>query len=146
MTEPHWTAYVTACAVPLIGIFGVWIAYTQSKIARNKLKLDLFDRRMAVYEAADNTLREIYRHGKLSSEKQLEYVLNTKTARWLFPPHAAEYFDKTLWENINTLEMYNVELGEDWLSSDSDERRELIKSRVELNKWFFKQATELPSY
>jgi hypothetical protein len=48
--NPHWTAYVSAFAVPAIAVLGVFIALLQARTARNKLKLDLFDRRFAVYD------------------------------------------------------------------------------------------------
>lgn len=54
--DPHWTAYVTAVVVPVIALIAAWIAFRQWQIARNKLKLDLYDKRMAVCEVVRKTL------------------------------------------------------------------------------------------
>jgi hypothetical protein len=49
--EPHWTAYLSALLTPIVGLFGALIAYQQWRIARNKIKLDLYEKRFAIYEA-----------------------------------------------------------------------------------------------
>lgn len=49
--EPHWTAYLSALLTPIVGFFGALIAYLQWRIARNKIKLDLYEKRFAIYEA-----------------------------------------------------------------------------------------------
>jgi len=62
-STPCWLAQVIAVLAALtpvaIGALGIWIAVRQVRIAQqqaqtssNKLKLDLFDRRVSVYEAA----------------------------------------------------------------------------------------------
>lgn len=50
-SEPHWTAYLSALLTPVIGILGVIIAYQQWRISKNKIKLELYEKRFAVYEA-----------------------------------------------------------------------------------------------
>ena len=51
-SDPHWTAYITAFATPAAAIVAAAIAtyfgYVNARTARNKLKLDLFERRMKV--------------------------------------------------------------------------------------------------
>ena len=67
---PRWVAYAQAFAVPIIAIiiatFGAWIAACQMCIAREKLRLDAFDRqyaqRVAVYEATRTLLANVF-HG-----------------------------------------------------------------------------------
>jgi hypothetical protein len=56
---PQWVSYLQALPVPLvaaaIALFGAWVAACQMWIAREKLRIDAFDRqynrRVAVYEA-----------------------------------------------------------------------------------------------
>lgn len=49
MCEIHWTAYVSAFGLPIVAAVAAAIAFYQWKTARNKLKLDLFEKRIAVY-------------------------------------------------------------------------------------------------
>lgn len=56
MYEPHWTSYITALTIPVIAIVAAIIAYRQWRTAQSKLKLDLFEKRMVVYQAARDML------------------------------------------------------------------------------------------
>lgn len=47
----HWTVYLSALLTPIIGFFGALIAYRQWHIARNKIKLELYEKRFSIYEA-----------------------------------------------------------------------------------------------
>ena len=64
MNEPHWTIFLTALLTPTIALFGLRIAFMQSRIAKNKLKLDLFDRRYALYQALTRCISTIITEGK----------------------------------------------------------------------------------
>ena len=57
--DPHWTTLLSALLTPAVAVFGIFIAYRQWRLAQEKLKLDLFDKRFEVYEAA----RELNRPG-----------------------------------------------------------------------------------
>ena len=59
---PLWVEYVKALGTPVVAIVAASIAgaiaYRQLRTARNKLKLDLFDKRMAVYQNAVQLITE----------------------------------------------------------------------------------------
>jgi len=57
--DPHWTAYLTALLTPCIAIFVAYIGYEQWRLSRHKLKLDLFDRRWAIYAATNDMLASL---------------------------------------------------------------------------------------
>jgi hypothetical protein len=60
---PIWIEYVKALGTPLAALvaafIGGFIAYRQMQTAKNKLKLDLFDKRVAVYKAAVDLINSI---------------------------------------------------------------------------------------
>lgn len=64
--DPHWTAYVTAVATPIVAIVAAVIAayfgYVNARTARNKLKLDLFERRMKVVTTIRYVLNLTFEH------------------------------------------------------------------------------------
>jgi len=74
----HWTTYISAIVLPIIAGIAAWIAFRQSQHARNKLKLDLFDKRMAVFGAVREALGDIARQGALTNEQQLFYLQGTR--------------------------------------------------------------------
>lgn len=136
---PHWTAYLAAGLTPVIAIIAAWIAFRQSQIARNKLKLDLFERRMAIYESVRKALGVVVGHGKLSQEEQINYMVGTRPARWLFGPEVFRYLDVDLWGKLCDLEMHNSMMD----GAPHGERVTHIKARTEVVQWLLKQHAEL---
>lgn len=134
----HWTQYVTAIGIPIIAATAAWIAFRQFQIARNRLKLDLFDKRIEVYEAVREALSSISRQGNLTQEQQIQYLQGTRTARWLFGPEVFQYLDETLWHKIVELEYYNT------MSRDSEggARSQHIQAKTETFKWMISQYKE----
>ncbi len=57
---PIWTEYVRVLGTPVVALLAAsiagFIANRQWKTARNKLKLDLFDKRIAIYKLAITAL------------------------------------------------------------------------------------------
>lgn len=137
--DPHWTAYVTALVVPVIALIAAWVAFRQWQIARNKLKLDLFDKRMAVYEVVRKTLGVATSHGKLTQNDELEYLSGIRTAQWLFGPDVSKYLQETLWHKIVDFGLHNT------MSSGpaSDERTRHVHARAETFRWLVDQYEEL---
>lgn len=138
VSDPHWTAYVSAIALPTIALIAAWIAFRQSQIARNKLRLDLFDKRMEVYKVVRDTLGCVMRNGRLTSDEQIAYLSGTRTARWLFDSAVWEYVDQKLWGAIVDLELHNSMID----GSSNDERTKHIHARKDLMLFFGKQYKE----
>lgn len=134
----HWTQYITAIGIPVIAALAAWIAFRQFQIARNRLKLDLFDRRMEVYSTVRESLSNIARQGNLPQEQQIQYLHGMRNARWLFGPEVYNYLDKTLWQKIVDLELHNT------MSKDSEDpdRAKHIQERAETMKWMIRQYKE----
>jgi len=132
----HWTEYISAIVLPIIAGIAAWIAFRQSQIARNKLKLDLFDKRMAVYGAVREALGSIARQGGLTDEQQFFYLQGTRAARWLFGPEVFVYLDEVLWHKIIDLELNNTMLKD---SRDPQERTKYAQARADLFEWMTEQ-------
>lgn len=134
----HWTQYISVVGIPIVAAIAAWIAFRQFQIARNRLKLDLFDKRMEVYEAVREALGHIARQGNLSLDQQIQYLQGTRSARWLFGPEVFQYLDETLWHKIVDLEHHNT-MSRD---SNGDTRSQHIQARTETFKWLIKQHKE----
>lgn len=135
---PHWTAYITAVVIPIIALIAAWIAFRQSQIARNKLKLDLFEKRMAVYETVQKTLGTAASRGRLTPEEEVSYLAGIHSARWLFGPEVFKYLDETLWHKIVDLDLHNSMLKE----PPGEERSKHVRERAETLKWLVAQLKE----
>src|SRR5690606_31368900 len=87
--DPHWTTYLAALLTPTVAILGSFIAYRQWRLAQNKLKLDLFDRRYSVYKAAHSLLASIMTSGKAKDDDLYKFLLATREAKWLLDSSVA---------------------------------------------------------
>jgi len=141
MIEVHWTAYVTAFTVPMLAAIGALIAYRQWRTAQNKLKLDLFDKRMLVYQAARDALGHITSHAELGHEQQIKYLSGIQTAKWLFGPEVNAYLSETLWGKMIDLELHrSMVYG---VSTDHPERNQHVQLKAETLNWLIAQHSAL---
>lgn len=135
-TVPHWTAYVSALAVPLIALLGAGIAWLQWTLARNKLKFDLFDRRLKIYEAAAGFLASILTSGKAKDEEAFKFMVATREAKWLLDSSIAQYLEKELYHKALDLQVLDSELT---ALPVGDDRTRNVRTQSELKKWFSRQ-------
>lgn len=76
-----------AGGVVVIGLLGAFIAYKQYQLGREKLKLDLYEKRYTVYAAVRNVLVRIVREGAFNASKDdpvREFDIATRDAEFLF--------------------------------------------------------------
>lgn len=86
------------------------IARQQADTARTKLQLDLFDRRLVIYNAVMSAWRRVVTKGDFPSEQIDPYLLGTNGARWLFEDEVAKYVDETFLGMLIELEFANAGL------------------------------------
>lgn len=134
--EPHWTQYLSALLAPIVAVFGSLIAYRQWVLARNKLKLELFDRRYRVYEAARTLLASIMTTGKAKDEELWKYLAAVRESRWLLDTAAAEYLQKELYGKALKLAQYESELDGVPVGG---ERTRLVGLKGEVREWLIAQ-------
>lgn len=141
--DPHWTTYLSALLTPTVAVLGSLIAYRQWRLAQNKLKLDLFERRFSVYEAARNLLASIITSGKAKDEEIFKFMIATREAKWVLNAHVAEYLEKQLYHkaiDLQTLSsvLEGVPVGE--------ERTTNVLKQSEIKKWFLSQYDVLDAH
>ena len=138
--DPHWTAYLTALLTPTVAILGALIAFRQWKLAQNKLKLDLFDRRFKVYEAARKFLSSIVTNGEITDEALHKFMYGTREAEWVLSQAVADYIDKQLYPKAIDLQCLASELVG---LGVGEERSTNVRNQAELKKWLVAQIEVL---
>ena len=81
---PSWVTYLSALLTPAVALLAVAVAVAQWRIAKNKLKLDLFERRYKVYSATSMAVHAVVARRTLSDEELQAFVEDTQGAKWLF--------------------------------------------------------------
>jgi hypothetical protein len=129
----------------VIGGFATYIALGQWKISRAKLKLDLFERRVVVYEAARQFMGRLTASTVVDAQAYREYRIAISRAPFLFAeaPEIPEY--------LTLLGREAAKLG---LANDLSERQQRgeyvqdvhvdpTKVKWDLLQWFAAQETEI---
>jgi len=140
---PQWVSILQALAVPVVALVGVGIAAQQMKIARDKLRLDAFDRqyarRVAVYEATRDILAKVYRD--LSEDDIKVYGLCTLDAEFLFSSDMCKY----LKELRNTVHAWKMAESKSEGSS-GDERADWEQRKRVYLDWIRQQGDETTGF
>lgn len=137
--DPHWTAYLSALLTPTVAGIAGWIAYQQARTARAKLKLDLFEKRIGVYNEVTACLGHISRTGNTSSENDQRFLVAMHKAKWLFGAEVLSYLEAQLWANMCELHSVSTSLSG---MEHSEQRTAKIKTQADLKLWFAKQGKE----
>lgn len=136
MADPHWTQVLAALLMPTIAVFGSFIAYRQWSTSQKKLKLELFEKRFAVYDAARSFIASVMTSGKAKEEEMFKFLSGTRETKWLLDNDIATYFDEQIWKKaveLQTLDavLEGVPVG--------DERTRNVRRQGEIKKWLIDQ-------
>jgi hypothetical protein len=116
----------------IIATFVAYVAYVQFKLANEKFKLDLFEKRFAIYKEVESFLQK--NMPNITSEEALNFFYNTKAAIFLFEDDIADYLNE-IFKNALELEKIRIENPSGPFPS----------SYNELWKWFVDQLAAKPS-
>jgi hypothetical protein len=113
-----------------ISVIGVWITiivawtgYQQHRLAKEKLKLDLFEKRFSVYKGVQIFLSQIMQEGKLNLDSLSELHKATQEAEFLFEVEIPKYIDSI---RSKALKMRAIQSKYENMSTTGDERNRLI--------------------
>lgn len=92
----------------LLGATTAYIAYQQYQTNRFKVRMDLYDRRLKIYEETRKTLRQITGDANISVSNLYEFYGSTAETDFLFGPEIREYLDD-IFKHGNQLRAANAQ-------------------------------------
>jgi hypothetical protein len=90
MSVPSWVQYFQALTTVIALIVAV-IAFAQWRTAHQRAVLDLFDKRMDVYDALTAVISQIMREGKATFQDLIDYSRAVDRAQFLFRKPVTTY-------------------------------------------------------
>lgn len=99
---------LTSCVTAAIATY---VAYQQHKTARDKVRLDLYDRRFAVYAALQEFLASISVDARVDLAILAKYSRSTREAEFLFGAEVSAYLDSIHREAVEYRKLNNVLLS-----------------------------------
>ncbi|MFO1377060.1 MAG: hypothetical protein U1F14_08650 [Steroidobacteraceae bacterium] len=128
-----WVAILGALLTPTIALAGAYIAWQQWKTNQNKLRLELFGRRYAFYEAARDLIGTITASGRASDESTFQFLSKTKGARFIVGAELAYYLKEELYRKATSLNALDAELEG---QPAGEARSRIVQQQRELKDWF----------
>lgn len=116
----------------VIAFIAVYIAYQQWNTNRQRLKLDLFDKRFSIYQSAQTFLSDVIREGSVEQEGLEKYRLGILNSIFLLDKKTSDY----LWELYSTASKAELHKKKRELDQENVEIEKLLQSPLELQEKF----------
>ena len=98
---------LSALLVPCITIIGAIIAFQQYQINRQRLRHELYERRLVVYRAIQKYLSEITREGKTTYERVSQFYAEASEAFFLFDDSVQLSIDEIYNKSVRMIQQHN---------------------------------------
>lgn len=128
---------LSALLTPLIAVIATYIAYQQYRANQLKLRHDLYDRRLQVFNAVAEFLAHVMREGTTDRAQLMTLLQKTRESYFLFGNQVSKYVTE-LYEKGVDLEYYDKQLDHSGLPV-GEERTRLAHQQGDLLKWFADQ-------
>lgn len=137
MTTPYWIAVLSALLTPVVAVLLGYLAYLQFRLGREKLNVDLYDKRFAVFSVTRmfliDTGLSITRHRDESDV--LKYQSVVANAAFLFNAEIAAFVHE-IYERAQRIINLKRKLGQD---VSPRERSELTAKLYRESSWVLAQ-------
>ena len=140
MIDTHLIQVLSALLTPVIAVVTTYIAIQQYRTSRLKFKLELFEKRYAIYQGVKKFILSAVREANLSNDDFFKLNEETQDAFFLFDERVDKYTDELRSKGAR-LKYLNEKLADQSLSI-GEERSKLAEEDAELNIWFGNQLLE----
>jgi hypothetical protein len=124
-----------AVATAVIGGAGIWIALEQKRLADARLQNDTFDRKLQVFEAARDLVREVIKGRPVEVPALVAFLRGTDQAVFFFGAAVIEYLD-ALYKQATE---FNLAFAIIENPSPEHDLQAAIRRKAELLLWFHDQ-------
>jgi hypothetical protein len=139
----------SALLTPMIGITTAWIAVQQYRLAKERMRRDLYDRRVAVYRGVMEVLSSILTYGRVRDADMANWARATAEKVFLFDEDLCNYLESvrkkaaTAWAIGVQLEPEKRRFQE---RSVRERRNEALRTHDELLLWLSNQLEEVQAH
>jgi type II secretory pathway pseudopilin PulG len=113
-------------------------ARQQANTAFDQLRLNLFEKRLAVHSAARNLIATVTSYGKVENKDIFDFLSGIQPTRWLLDESIVNYLENDLWPRVNKLQEL-IDMRE----SPEQDRGSNARQQRELKEWIAGQRANL---
>ena len=90
---------------PIIAVLAIIIAYRQYKIQKYRVRIDLFDRRLKIYNAIMDFMSHVRQKGDASNDQIFNLIERTIDSRFLFKGEIKNHIESLIQQALDIQEI-----------------------------------------
>lgn len=137
----EWLSAGSGCLVPLIAAIVAYVAIRQYVVSRNRLKLDLWEKRYSIFLTTMNLLAAVVREADCSHEELSKFGRGIVGNEFLFGPKVTHYLQEQLWRKCVDLSGHRRKFSAEGGLPPGPEREKVSQENYDLLIWFSEQLT-----
>lgn len=143
-TESSWIDILSALLVPAIAVLGIYIAYQQYSVNKQRLRHETYERRLAIYKSVQKYLSEIMREANTTFDRALQFNYEASEATFLFDSSVQNKIDEIYKKSIDMAANYEKLYPSDGSPGlpKGPERNKVVKSHYEFTQWHADQLND----
>lgn len=145
--EPHWTVYWSAFATPFVALIAAAIAasiayrqwqtaVTAAATAKNKLKLDLFERRFSVFQGVAQLIVKMSQDAMHDDNDVKALLGKTAGAEFLFDERVHGFIVNKVFDRAAEVMRRQYQIQTATRNGDGELVRKLVQEQATARKWF----------
>ncbi len=135
--------FTPAIITLIVGVTASIIAFLQYRIAKDKLRLDLFSKRLEAYEKLQEFLIQVLQKGTVEDSALPLLAEARYKSRFIFGHEIESYFED-LWSKAVAINTLYTDLHDSVGIPDESERRIANREHRELKSWFRNELQTSP--
>lgn len=135
------TVYYITCLSALTAALVAWVGLQQYRLAHDRLKLDMWEKRYAVYKGAQKFLSLVLQEGTTDLKELIGFLQDTQDAFFLFRPDMADHLQGLYRKGVDLRTTRLV-----YQNKDGDERSQLIDKEARLLKELREELVQLKDH
>ena len=144
-TSSNWIEILSAFLVPIITVIGLYIAYQQYQINQQRLKHELYERRLVIFKHMKTYLSEILSSNKVTTDRVLKFNYDVAESIFLVDENINKRIKEIYIKSIKMAGLYEQMYPSDGTKGlpVGDERTRVSQEYSELLRWLTDQLVEL---
>jgi hypothetical protein len=130
---------LSAALAPITAIVALGIAYRQYRLEKIKFRHELYEKRLAIFNATMNLLAVVMRTSNVQMGDLIKFLQDTNQSYFLLGKDISDYLTEIYEKGVDL--NCRCEMIHDSTFQNDEERTCCIKEKTELVKWFYHQLT-----
>lgn len=135
-----FVALSSGLLTPLIAVIAAYVAYQQWQTNERRLFLDLYDRRLKIYEHVRKLFGVVTRDANVGLDELRQFYSETQEADFLFGPEIRAYIDE-LFDHGGNLYRWNAEYRDhSMVTPPTYDHKKVVDNKYKELEWFAAQV------